>query len=1137
MIRRSAKVALQVVAAGLAGLSVLAGVVIWQASRGPVSLSLLTPRLEAMINDGLKDFQLRFADSVLDWRDGRQTAHLQFLNVEAVDKFGTVIARIPRVAIGLSGPALLQGRAAPTSVEMIGPSAILVRRADRSFQLGFQNNAAANAGTEASSPNVIQSVLAAMLAPKADDTLSHYLTRFAVRDAKLTIFDETTRSYWTADGASFAFERTEGGLTATVKAPLKMPDKSIWQINAAATYRKGATEISLELALGDISLAKLAASGTGLKLLDGMDVPANGNATCNMTLKGVFGRCKLWLNVGRGQLRLPVLKTEPLSVQSAALTAEIDFPTRRFSLETLNWTGAGNKAQISGAGGFSFNGNGGLAQISADMTADDIAVDVPNVFGGPIDIESLAVNASYDVAAARIVLERAHMRHGSFDLTLAGEIQENPVSDGLKLDGTFDNLPVVDLKRLWPQGSAEGARVWISNNVHDGTLNGGKIKIDIPAGTTFAEGRIPDEMMNISFGIGSVRTTYLQGLPDIAKISGTATLLGDTFSATVTSGAIGSVVLKSGQIQIAELHRHGNIGTISGTIDGPTADMLAIIDLPRLGYPTRFGIKPSEAGGTGEVGFTFAIPMLHDLKAEDVGINVDAEMKDLKLPVMTGIAITGGIMALHVDGKSMKAHGAIQVNGAPMGITWSEDFTGQLAVGTRMDVTSTLNDQNRADLGLDLRPYIEGKNTITAIFTGHGGKVYNAKIDADLSGSRLSAPQLNWAKTAGEPARLSADIAFKPDQIEITNIDAAGQNLKMLGRLVVSHGTVSQADFKQLKLGAHNDFALLYQVEQNGARTIDARGKVVDAGNALDSDDEESRAKHEARRAPLTIKAAFDVAHLKNEVWYQNLHLNYSDDGQHLTAFNLTTTADNTGIRGDLTTSPDGSRSLRVYTEDAGRMLRGFTEFHSMVGGQLSLTADLSPMPSAGQRTGATDAAYDGELKIDRFKVTNQPFLARLFAAGSFAGVGDLLQGEGVSFSHLEQRFQGRGDLLTLTEGTASGPSIGLTIQGLVNRGADTVDLNGTVVPLYGINGMLSDFPVLGELLTSRKGEGIFGMTYGISGHVDELRVAVNPISTLAPGILRRIFEMGPTPTIATPLPQHKPAPSNAFQTQSSGTN
>ena len=193
-------------------------------------------------------------------------------------------------------------------------------------------------------------------------------------------------------------------------------------------------------------------------------------------------------------------------------------------------------------------------------------------------------------------------------------------------------------------------------------------------------------------------------------------------------------------------------------------------------------------------------------------------------------------------------------------------------------------------------------------------------------------------------------------------------------------------------------------------------------------------------------------------------------------------------------------------------------------------------MPPPGQRA---EAAYDGELKIDHFKVTNQPFLARLLAAGSFAGLGDLLQGEGVSFSHLEQHFQGRGDMLTLTDGTASGPSIGLTLQGQVNRDADAVDLNGTVVPLYGLNGMLSDFPVLGELLTSRKGEGIFGMTYGISGHVDELKVAVNPISTLAPGILRRIFEMGPAPQVAAPLPQRKPAATNAFQPQpqSGGTN
>src|SRR6185503_15778359 len=146
-------------------------------------------------------------DSVLDWREGNDVAHLQFIDVEAVDKSGTVIARIPRVAIGLSGPALLRGEAAPMSVEMFGPSTIVVHRADRSFQFGFQTQRAAATAPNADpgSPGVIRAVLEAMLTPKPGDTLSRYLTHFAVRDAKLTMFDEATRSYWTANGASFAF--------------------------------------------------------------------------------------------------------------------------------------------------------------------------------------------------------------------------------------------------------------------------------------------------------------------------------------------------------------------------------------------------------------------------------------------------------------------------------------------------------------------------------------------------------------------------------------------------------------------------------------------------------------------------------------------------------------------------------------------------------------------------------------------------------------------------------------------------------------------------------------------------------------------------------------------------------------------
>ena len=80
-------------------------------------------------------------------------------------------------------------------------------------------------------------------------------------------------------------------------------------------------------------------------------------------------------------------------------------------------------------------------------------------------------------------------------------------------------------------------------------------------------------------------------------------------------------------------------------------------------------------------------------------------------------------------------------------------------------------------------------------------------------------------------------------------------------------------------------------------------------------------------------------------------------------------------------------------------------------------------------------------------------------------------------------------------------------------------------MPLYGLNSMFEDIPLLGDILTSREGEGVFGVTYGVSGQLDELKVAVNPVSVLAPGFLRKIFQMGPTPQAAAPMPTPQPMP------------
>ena len=89
----------------------------------------------------------------------------------------------------------------------------------------------------------------------------------------------------------------------------------------------------------------------------------------------------------------------------------------------------------------------------------------------------------------------------------------------------------------------------------------------------------------------------------------------------------------------------------------------------------------------------------------------------------------------------------------------------------------------------------------------------------------------------------------------------------------------------------------------------------------------------------------------------------------------------------------------------------------------------------------------------------------------------------------------------------ASGPSIGITTDGYVDRANDQIALQGAIAPLYGLNGVLGAIPLLGNVLVSKKGEGVFGITYRATGNADEPQVSVNPLAMLAPGIFRRVFE------------------------------
>ena len=189
--------------------------------------------------------------------------------------------------------------------------------------------------------------------------------------------------------------------------------------------------------------------------------------------------------------------------------------------------------------------------------------------------------------------------------------------------------------------------------------------------------------------------------------------------------------------------------------------------------------------------------------------------------------------------------------------------------------------------------------------------------------------------------------------------------------------------------------------------------------------------------------------------------------------------------------------NLIVSGKDAGELLRRGKYYKNGYGGIFKASIFYK-----------NRMEISGSLQIEDFRIKNAPVLARIISSASIIGLLDNLNGNGLLFTKIEGSFDYKDGKLTLNDGVAVGPSLGLTMAGYERYGKEqnTVNVNGLVSPVYIINGVVKAIPFIGKVLGGEKGEGVFGVSYKVQGNSSNPRVLVNPLSILTPGVFRKIF-------------------------------
>jgi hypothetical protein len=233
------------------------------------------------------------------------------------------------------------------------------------------------------------------------------------------------------------------------------------------------------------------------------------------------------------------------------------------------------------------------------------------------------------------------------------------------------------------------------------------------------------------------------------------------------------------------------------------------------------------------------------------------------------------------------------------------------------------------------------------------------------------------------------------------------------------------------------------------------------------------------------------------------LKLDYSAAGSRVNGLKVNATASSGAAIVISNTTSGGQRTLNMKSADAGAVLRFLNIYEHMEGGSITLAL-----------VGAGDGPMRGQVDASNFFVVNEPKLASIVSttpAGDSRSLNEAVKGDldtsRVKFERGFSEIDKGAGYLKLTNGVLRGPRIGTTFQGTLYDQKNNMDMTGTFMPAYGLNRIFGELPLVGVLLGNGRDRGLIGVTYRLKGNANKPSLDINPLSVIAPGIFRSIFE------------------------------
>jgi hypothetical protein len=1119
-------------------------------ARGPISLPSLVPMIEDAINGELSDLHVKIDDAILQRSPDGPGVLFRLRNIRLLDTDGSIVAQAPLAAIGMSGAALLSGRIAPGSVDFIGPKLVFYA-ADDGLSLSFYRPtsndvekfikgslppptsapAAPVAEPSAQAGSVIAKRSDAPIPAGAGRQLdvtrtvtnvferarrgnTSYLTRFGVKDAQVVLSRDGVETLLQVPDFSIDLRHLDQRSVLVGQANLGS-SKGDWQLEFRTEERPKRQSLSITALIQDLVPSGLAENFPAAAGLKALDLPVTGETSFELSTSGHFLSGEANLQLEPGYITPPWNPKNAMKIDEGNLHVRYVRKNGVFEIEpsTLKW----GESQATISGEFRPAGNdNGFPSWTFKLRANDAVLAAAEFGVPPVKVDEWSAEGTVAPEGGRVTLSRFVIRSGTASIELAGNVVDAPGSPEMHLTGVVSPMPLDVLKQFWPKFLAGDARKWAAQNVSGGQVLGGKVAISLEPGELArmqAGVELAPEALNVEVDFAGMSINYIDKLPPILTGNAKLKVVGTTFSVDIPEGRVvlpsgQEIALSDGRFFIPDLRVDPQQGQITFKANGATTTAMQLLDHEPLGYMRAVGMKPDSFGGTATGSFVLNMPMKEDLQFNEVKLRGEARLDQaIASRVVGNIDVEGGALDVNVTEQALDVRGQILIKGVPAELAWQRIFYEPEERQPPIRVSATLDETARETLGLKISHLLHGPVPVTLSVARNAEGAQAISMQADLTQAQLIFGNMGWTKPPGRSATMQFDIG----QGEDGSTDL--KNLKILGDNIAIDGSISLDPQQHLKGFYFSDFSFdtLTHVEINATvhdgnvLEVDAHGPSYDGKQFFQSlfsagELAEDSEAHDPFSVDLTARLGTVVGFYDTTV--NDAQVTLKKQNGRLVALNATGKLNGRTPLAVKLDETNGARIIHAEARDAGAAFRLIGFYPKVDGGEASLEVNLDAS-EPGMKTGT--------LWARNFAVLGDSVVSDVLSdPQSEAALGQhkkQVRQTHISFDQLRAPFSvGKGQFL-LNDAYVNGPALGATMRGRVDFKAQTVNLGGTYVPLYGLNSALGAIPILGGIFVGRQGEGVVGITFAIQGQLDDPNVLVNPISVVAPGIFRQIFE------------------------------